>query len=231
MFIAGYVVFKWFCVRAQMSKHCYAAFCSRRGTRMMAAITRREHVSWWESELTYDGLKVNLQHFVMGMQYILGLISPMNYFPKQLLLDLDHAAEISVGKEGEENTEPENEDRGKRDKSRETGATTNWLAADGSQQRLWGALTWGQGQVWLPGTPGLSLTHIPRVTPSHVQCFHQPANKFQCHWGNLKKTHCCTTTTFSTQQWRGIKTLHYIRGQFICGFWTFQYCSLLLITD
>lgn len=29
MFIAGYVVFKWFCVRAQMSKHCYVDFCSR----------------------------------------------------------------------------------------------------------------------------------------------------------------------------------------------------------
>lgn len=69
-------------------------------------------------------------------QNIHGLITPINYFPKQLLLNLDYAGEISVGKEGKKNSEPENEDRGKRDKIREKGATTNWLAADGLQQRL-----------------------------------------------------------------------------------------------
>lgn len=33
------------------------------------------------------------------MQNILGLITPMNYFPKQLLLDLEDAGEMIVGKE------------------------------------------------------------------------------------------------------------------------------------
>lgn len=35
------------------------------------------------------------------LQNILGLITPMNYFPKQLLLDFEDAGEISVGKEKE----------------------------------------------------------------------------------------------------------------------------------
>ncbi len=54
----------------------------------------------------------------------------MKSFPKQLLLDFEYAGEISVGKEKKKNTESENEDRGKGDKSREK------RAVDGLQHRL-----------------------------------------------------------------------------------------------
>lgn len=62
------------------------------------------------------------------LQNMLASITPVKSLPL-----LDFTGEISVGKEKKKT---ENEDRGKGDKSRETRATSDWLAADGLQRRL-----------------------------------------------------------------------------------------------
>ena len=90
------------------------------------------------------------------------------------------------GKGKGKNAGSENKNRGKGDKSREKTATSDWLAADGSQDRFQGANIEVRDRSGCPAPLDSHLhTHIPYVILSHVYCFHQPT--FHCYWGNMKK--------------------------------------------